>query len=384
MTSVTKWDSWKREGIELRRQRRPIAIHQVCPKMNLGVFVHHGDPALLSLISVLKMRGHRITVFAEREHGSDWFDHTWTFPILEQDPGVIVRPYSAETEDWEILFVGWTHGRPYTALQIEHLQRQTSAARRVVLCYDSQFGTRRQVLVQEIRMIRRHWRWLRHVRQVLYMHEFPVFDLARMLCIGRPMHIGPSVEAYYQPSLREALFASWEPAVERPVRLLWLGARGSSSLRQRLLGQLEQALNMESIGPPSARISVGGRVGITACWGASVPPQDYYQRLRETDFVLCLPGSSWTHRPYEGLVCGAIPILDAHYAKMHAVKWRDGQNCILVRDCRQADLWVEAIERAMGMTQSEIHAVREYVLQTMRPQLRFDAYFSELAAFLRI
>ena len=352
--------------------------------LKLAFFAHHSNPALLTLLNAIRLRGHKITVFAEKEHGADWFDHNWSFPFLEKDEAIRLADYTHAVEEWDVLFVCWNHARPYAAHQLACLEKQVAAAQRIVIVYDSPFGNRAQTAQQELRVALRHWRWLRRAEGIVYMHESPAFSLPGLYFRRHPMPIGPAIQAFYEPELREQLFAPWDPRERREYRLLWMGARTSSQLREKLVGELERELNIQGAQPEDAVMQRGSELPMQVCWGASRSPSCYYKFLRKSNFVLCLPGVSWTHRPYEGLASGAIPIVDAYFGRMHAIDFRDGENCILVRRPDQTKLWLEAIERACATSESELCAMRKHIADADYPRLNFDVYFQQLVTFLGV
>jgi hypothetical protein len=104
----------------------------------------------------------------------------------------------------------------------------------------------------------------------------------------------------------------------------------------------------------------------------------YEQLTTASDFVLCLPGTSWTHRPFEALVCGAIPIVDRVNLRLHDMSWADGRNCLVVNAWRQPAAWLAAIRRALAFSQEQIVSLRRHIQQLRVTHLEWDVYRERL------
>jgi hypothetical protein len=118
--------------------------------------------------------------------------------------------------------------------------------------------------------------------------------------------------------------------------------------------------------------------------GARLSLDTYLEMLTESDFTLCIPGTSWTHRPIESLVRGSIPILDAENMRMHDIPWKDGANCLVVRKPRDKECWLAAILRALSLPDEVVLEMRHQIRSLRRDFLLPEAASKGLRNKMRI
>ena len=137
---------------------------------------------------------------------------------------------------FDVLFVTWSHSIRFSSEQKRILRKRVEQARRVMLLYDAQFGTPRQVFLQEVRALISEFGWLRRVRDVCYMLVFPRFDLLSVFFRRRfPLSVGPNIHFICDGTDREKLFADWNPSLKRKFAVFASGAKTSSAWRVELI-----------------------------------------------------------------------------------------------------------------------------------------------------
>jgi hypothetical protein len=210
------------------------------------------------------------------------------------------------------------------------------------------------------------------------MTVFPAIDLASGLRTRLPLSVGPNIHYLFSADDRLRLYQPWSADQSRRIRILCTGATQSCPERERLVGALEQVCrahpNLLFSHQPALTVVDSQQLAV---WGMDrhrPALAQYLDWLGEADFCLCLPGTSWTHRPFESLVKGVIPILDATNARLHDIQWRDGQNCLLVPALWEAAPWIEQINRAATMSEDDVKNMRTRIGAMRGEELDYRAY----------
>jgi hypothetical protein len=93
--------------------------------------------------------------------------------------------------------------------------------------------------------------------------------------------------------------------------------------------------------------------------------------------VLCIPGTSWTHRPFEAAVTGAIPILESYLLPFYDIPFSDGENCLLINSQNDVNNWIEVLKRVLSLDEIEILRMRKN-LYNLRKCLDINKYKQKL------
>ena len=334
--------------------------------------------------------GCEVILFCQSKLGREITDHETAFPFMIGLPGLTVLDHSAQMDlHFDVLFVTWSHSIRFSSEQKRILRKRVEQARRVMLLYDAQFGTPRQVFLQEVRALISEFGWLRRVRDVCYMLVFPRFDLLSVFFRRRfPLSVGPNIHFICDGTDREKLFADWNPSLKRKFAVFASGAKTSSAWRVELIGFLEDQLRSTAAGQMVESLDGnGGDSAPQIVWsfgGSRLSLDKYLEMLTESDFTLCIPGTSWTHRPIESLVRGSIPILDAENMRMHDIPWKDGANCLVVRKPRDKECWLAAILRALSLPDEVVLEMRHQIRSLRRDFLLPEAASKRLRNKMRI
>jgi hypothetical protein len=280
--------------------------------------------------------------------------------------------------------VAWAHQLPYASDHLASLRDRAASARRVILLYDANFGGAKEICGQQVKWFLRDWAWLKRAESVCYVTVVPGFDFFCLAKRRLRLSVGPNIHYLLDPRDREMLFArNWQPDDKRPLRLICTGAKNSDKWRATIIDQLNSDLRNETGAPliseaPADLRELKGNPILWSFDGRRPALAEYVHISANSDFVLCVPGTSWTHRPFESLARGAIPIVDTTNAKMHDIPWRDGENCVLVPKLRSLESWRETVRRAMAISQDRIVAMRRKIAALRADYLEMPAFSKRL------
>lgn len=356
--------------------------------MRVVIFSYGASPGLATVAHALRLGGASVRLYTREEQPIPDNEHADIYPTLRQQNAIEMRELGpAEKEEVDLLLVGWSHRLVYTESELAWLQGWLAQARRVVLLYASQWGTPWQFRAAQIHNWWKNRVWMRQLDVVLYMLEPPGLDCFALLFRCRTLAVGPNFHHLLEEDPPRFLYAPWEPERARRYRLLASGTRNSDPWRVEILAQLEGALRKRpDVAFHTAPMATQDQ-GIHVLWsfdGPGLSLKAYLEIVTDSDFILCIPGTAWTHRPFESLARGAIPILDARNARMHDIPWRDGENCLLVPTLREIGDWKHAMERALNLTQERVLAMRRNVASLRDSHLAPDAFASRVRRRLEI
>ena len=94
--------------------------------------------------------------------------------------------------------------------------------------------------------------------------------------------------------------------------------------------------------------------------------------------MLCIPGTSWTHRPFEATVTGAIPILESYLLPFYEIPFADGENCLLIKSQNNKANWIEVLNRVLSMDEFEILKMRKNLHKLIENYLDLNQYKRKL------
>ena len=315
-------------------------------------------------------------------------------------------------QEYDLLLVGWSHWLGFTSEGLAELRRRVARARRIVLFYDAQFGNYGQMLFQQARAWRANADWLKRVEAVCYSIIYPRLDLCSGFRPRFPLAVGPNIHFLYEAEAQELLARPWPVEATRRFALTATGARGPyrAALCDHLFDLFSKHPGLrlcDSRNPNgSAAVPAASSPGVSpgknqgsetlpalagadaraterreVAWtvdGPRITLGEYVALLDDTDFLICLPGTSWTHRPFEALARGAIPVLDAVNMRMHDIPWQDGVNCLVVKRPACHANWSRTIERALRLGPSEIAAMRRNIAQLQGTHIAMGEFLARL------
>lgn len=340
--------------MDFPNNRRPV----------IGFFADSVGAGLATLVKVLADAPGNVVLFARKDIGRRLIDHESIFPFLEDFQGIELHdPDKSVAFEFDVLFVTWSHSVCFRKEDREILKRILPAAKKRVLLYDGQFGSRRDMLKQQIRTLCRELSLLRQMDEICYMTVYPERDFFSFFRRRYPLSVGPHVDLLFDSEHLTQFFSHWNPKEQRRFALSCSGNKATSIWRAELVDHLEgvirQIPDVSLVENESGR---GARkVVVWSVNGRRLDLPTYVDFLSNSDFILCIPGTSWTHRPFESLARGAIPIVDEDNLRVHDIPWVDGQNCLIVRKPRRKESWEAAVRRALALGQYDIIQMREHI-----------------------
>jgi hypothetical protein len=340
----------------------------------------NASPGLATVIAAASDPSRDVRLALQRVRGSEDNEHEVGMIALGQAASVAsVSLGGLQSVPIDRLFVALSHTADYDSASLGGIRELLARARSLVLLYTGQFGTRSDLFRAQLRMMTSYSGMLRRASLVCYMLRPPGLD-AFSWKKRRPLSVGPNVHCLFDPAARARLYS--QERAPRRYRIVATGAKYSDPFRSMLCDSLAAMLSSagevrfctdaqrKKEGTPSVLWTVGA--------ARRLPLDEYYEVLGAAAFVICLPGTSWTHRPFEALVRGAIPILDAVNARMHDIPWRDGENCIMVHRPFSLKNWCEAVASAVSMPADRVASMQAHVDRLRATHTDFERFRARL------
>lgn len=350
--------------------------------MQVVIFSAGASPGLATVAHALRLGGAKVRLLTRVAQPLPDNEHADIYPTLRQQTAIEMGELGpADDREIDLLLVGWSHRLVYTATEMAWLRSWLARAPRIVLLYASQWGAPWQLTAAQFRDWWKHRAWMRRVDFVLYMLEPPGPDYFGVVFRRRSLAVGPNFHHLLEEEPPRFLYAPWDTERVRQYRLFASGTRNSDPWRIEILAQLEGTLRQRQDVSFHTKPMTTRDQGLHALWsfdGAGLSLKAYLDIVTDSDFVLCIPGTSWTHRPFESLARGAIPILDARNGRMHDIPWRDGENCLLIPRLRDIGDWKHAIDRALNLTQEQVLALRRNIASLRDSHVAPEAFAGRL------
>ncbi|MEI7733768.1 MAG: hypothetical protein WCO56_29655 [Verrucomicrobiota bacterium] len=319
----------------------------------IGIYSPSLHPGLAAVIKALLDDGKDVTLHVKRKPEGETVDHDVTLSVLAQQPNLLICDLADDPDrEYDLLIVGWSHWLRFAAEDLRTLRRRVARARRVILFYDAQFGHYWQMLLQQGRAWLQNRDWLGRVESVCYATIFPRADCWSFVRRRYPLAVGPNLHFLFETLAQQEMARPWQVEKKRGFVLAATGARGPyrAALCDHLLGLFARNSSLRVC--DSGQAPGGDRPAVAWTVNGTRPTiAEYVRLLDDTDFLICLPGTSWTQRPFEALTRGAIPILDADNMNMHDIPWKDGVNCLIVKQPKSFACWTQVIGRALSTPQ---------------------------------
>lgn len=353
--------------------------------MSFTVFTNNVYPALASIIKSLIDEGHSVTLFSAEKLNASLVDHQCTLPILERCSKLELQSFS-EIPDANLdrLLFSWNHAAPYTADSLRKLLELVNQSKEVTALYDANFGSNWDIIVQQTRDFFRNYQLMSKVKHCCYVTIRPSINLLTPWANNFCFNVGPSQECLFDDKVEKSLYCGYEIEKKRAYRVFASGDKTSSLWREELTTLLEENLKQQSHTRikkvPTDNIDLNC---INILWLLNpkkkrISNLTYTNILKKTDFVLCVPGTSWTHRPFEAAVSGAIPILESYLLPFYEIPFADGENCLLIKSENNKANWIEVLNRALSMDEFEILKMRKNLYNLGNKYLDLNKYKQKL------
>jgi len=266
----------------------------------------------------LSMAGHRVRVATN--FGISDGEHPWSLKRLERFGEIDILPYDGEARVSEVLIFSLVqHG------QIAHELRRWRRMAKKTFCLASREG---------------HSFSLRErARQVV--RSFPHYLGARQIA---PLpHVHPQFIA--NTELRDLLQRPFDQHAKRKYKVCFLGSLTPPERATRLR-QIESVVT--SLGAKSYW-HVYGETGVRG-----IDPASYLEVLTDSEFTISPPGwgGGYTHRTYEAVLRGSIPIIED--PERYDIPFKDGINCLIANPTQ----WDEATSRAIALPAEQLFALQ--------------------------
>jgi len=348
-------------------------------KLRVDVVAQSASPGLATIIRACLEVGAEVRVFIpDRSQGAD-NEHEVGFPPLANSQEITLSSKPDFGVGKPDLFLAtWSHSLRYPAdwlLQIASAARQS----RSWLLYANQFGSHLDLLIQQAKELLKYRGTLRAFQNCLCMLLPLRLDLFSPLFRKNALSVGPNIHYLFEPEAGQNLYQPFDVESPRPLKLFGSGAKNSSNWRSELVEHLESAIRKTSYTVLDELPSADQIADVVWTLGQRRPSlPDYVKLLTNSNFTLCIPGTSWTHRPFEALARGSIPILDSLLCQMHDFPWRDGENCILISDQLSRRDWESGVFRALGMPKDKILAMRRNISKELPSYVNLPSFCARL------
>ena len=333
-------------------------------KRDICLFTNNVSPGVANLIRIIEFAGRPFHVVADRKTTQPLADHDSCYPMVRDFIKEFLHAHSDElSNSWSVLFFTWAHWVPYTRKEIQQLIQFINQAKRVILIYDGSFGSSKKRLIQQVRDIIQFPNIFLKVDEVFYLTEYPAFDLFSLFRKKLPYHASPMQAFVFDQSLSDRLFENYDPCIKRKYLVTVAGTQGPE-FRQKVFHELEDfiekrndvsTVNIDDTETEDSKLVLWAANNKTLKFGP------YFHVMRDSDFVFCLPGPYWTPRPVESTACGAIPIIGDDYLHSYDIPFKDGVNCVIIRNCKVIRNWSLALDRVLAFSDDEIQTMRKNI-----------------------
>ena len=329
------------------------------------MFTNNVSPGVANLIQILNSADVCLSVFADSKTEQPLADHDICFPLVQEFKKENIHSHEATiNKKWSILFITWAHWVPYSRQQINKLKEQVNKAEKVVLLYDASFGSSITRLIQQIRDTIGHKQIFQKVNEVCYMTDFPKIDFFSKFKKKFAFQTTAAVNINYCENLSNDLYKNYDPKLKRTYWGMVSGNYGTI-YRQNVLRSLERYLEEA---PCCLKIDEVSKKTIkdlkTFYWSVGdsmISTKLYINSLRNSNFTICLPGTYWTPRPFEAMACGSIPVMENDYKHSYDIPFKDGVNCVIIRNCKVIRNWSLALDRVLAFSDDEIQTMRKNI-----------------------
>ena len=343
------------------------------------MFTNNVSPGIANLIRILNFAEESFHIFADQKTTQPLADHDLCFPLVSELKKQYLHPHKAEIDKkWSVLFFTWAHWVPYSSEQIQKLKEEIKKAERIILLYDASFGTHLKRILQQIRDLKKYPQFFRRVNEVCYLTEYPSSDVFSLFKKKFPYHASPMQAFVFDQTLSDQLFEDYNPAKKRSYCATVAGTKGPEFRQKVFLELLSEIKRTKNINvTDSHEINVSDQNSQSVFWavGENTLCYDaYFQVMRDSDFVFCLPGTYWTPRPVESTACGSIPILGDDYLHSYDIPFEDDVNCVIIKNCEDVKSWSSALNRILGFSDEKILSMRENIHKLRKTHLVPEVY----------
>lgn len=356
--------------------------------MKFFIYTNNVYPGLATIIRSLLDNGHSVTLFADQSIDQPLTDNQFTWPFLKSEKRLTLLPCASLLETKiENLMLCWCHSIPYTQVQLSYLRQTISTISNICLLYDAHFGSNSQILKQQIKDWISHYWWLSKVNKICYVTIKPSFSLYCGTRNSFCLTVGPNQDCLFDSFLEKEIYEEFFPDQTRPLLMSVTGDRYSSPWRNEVLTFIETEMLPNS----DCEIHSSFKLSEKDCekkssilWSVNpenrMPQSSYIPVLRNSDFILCIPGTSWTHRPFESLISGAIPIIEEYLLPFYNVPFKHMENCIIIKNEKTLQGWKDAIQTAISISPQKIKEMR-FNIHSMRSScLNLDTFKKNLSS----
>ena len=347
-------------------------------KQNICLFTNNVSPGIANLIRIIESTDRPFHVVADRKTTQPLADHDLCYPLVFDYKKKFLHSHSEELNNsWSVLFFTWAHWVPYSKQQIEKLGDHIRNSSRIILLYDASFGSTSKRIYQQIRDLFKFRQIFSKVNEVCYLTEYPKLDAFSLFRSKFAFHTSSAVNVTFNEKLSADLYKNYNP---KCVRTYWCMISGNSGTiqRQEVIQVVDHFLenSHDCLKETSNQVhSIDKKV---CCWGVGksmLSIDTYFDRLRNADFTLCLPGSYWTPRPFEAICSGSIPILEDKYLKSYDIPFEDGKNCIVIKKSESIKSWSSTLRKTLTFSEDKILTMRRNIHDLRNTHLLPDRFF---------
>lgn len=348
--------------------------------LRVDVVAQSASPGLATVIRACLETGSEVRVFIPDRLGGADNEHEVGFPPLASCPKITLTSKPDFDEGKSDLFLAtWSHSLRYPPDWLPRISKAAKQSRKSWLLYANQFGSQRDLIIQQAKELVKYRTPLGSFQNCLCMLLPPRLDLFSLLFRKVSLSVGPNIHYLFEPEAEQNLYQPFDPESPRPLKLFGSGAKNSSNWRSELVEHLEGVIRQKPVSIIQDIPTPGQKADVVWTLGHRRPSlPDYVKLLSSSDFTLCIPGTSWTHRPFEALARGSIPILDSLLCQMHDFPWRDGENCILIPDQHSRRDWENGVFRALEMSGNKIVEMRRNIASELAPYVNLPSFCARL------
>lgn len=346
-------------------------------KLNICLFTNNISPGIANIIRIIESAGIPFHVVADEKASQPLADHDSCYPMVNELKKDFLHCHKTSAiKDYSILFFTWAHWVPYTTEQVEKLREYIKKADRIVLLYDASFGSHLKRIIQQIRDLRKFQEIFRKVDEVCYLTEYPSLDFFSIFKKKYPYHASPMQAFVFDQTLSDSLYNDYDTRKRRKYFATVAGTKGPE-FRQHVCSEIYSFIKTKKdvdVVDFNDKSVPNLKTILWAFGDNTLGFNKYFQAMRDSDFVFCLPGTYWTPRPVESTACGAIPIIGDDYLHSYDIPFEDGINCVIIKNCKNTKNWSTTLKKILTFSEHQILSMRKNIHDIRKTHLLPEKY----------
>jgi hypothetical protein len=335
--------------------------------MNICYVVFKPDSLTFTIVKALSFCGHTVSL-----HVSDW-NHTRK-PVSNIQKRLLTIPHLSLTDhSLESMSAKFERGIIQAAPRLPVFYAESTPMAELprsttLITAGDRSHSRLEALQLQWKEIRTLKHWLSNVDRVAYKDGYYPIDFYRIFKPRSVVGFDVHSQFLHEEELFKAIHTNdWKTDASRSILVNFMGSQ-DPDIRRNVLDSVrslflkhdnKDAKNKSWFWHEYSDASPGG-----------IGPDEFIDILHNSDFTLCPPGYSLiTHRPFEALLNGSIPVLNSNELDLYDIGIADGINCIVVYD----NQWSACLEKLATIEEEKIRIMRQNIKTMFAKLLNYEA-----------